>query len=383
MTETLVPFLDLRRQVASLRPELDQAIANVLDRGQFVLEEHVAAFEDAFAASAGARHAVGVASGTDAITIALQSLGIGPGDDVVVAANACVPAVAGIVSAGAHPVLADAEARSYGLDPDRLEEVLTPRTRAVVAVHMYGQCAEMGRLLELAYQLDLRVVEDAAHAHGAAYGERPAGSLGDAAAFSFYPTKNLGALGDGGAVVTNDPRVAANARRLRLYGFDQAGRSVLAGTNSRLDALQAAVLQAKLPRLEGWNARRRELAALYREALRETELIVPEELDERMHVYHQFVVRSPRRDRLRDVLRSEGIETAVHYPLPIHGHPAYARLGERADLHVSEELAATVLSLPLYPELTDLEQERVIDALSRATGRAAWSSRRAQGLHVS
>jgi dTDP-4-amino-4,6-dideoxygalactose transaminase len=366
-----------------MRAQLDEAIAGVLDRGQFVLEQQVAAFEAAFAASCGAQHAIGVASGTDAITIALRALGIGAGDDVVVPANTCVPTVAGIEAAGAQPVLADAEAGSYGLDPDRLEQALTPRTRAVVVVHLYGQCAEIEPLLEVARPLDVRVVEDAAHAHGASYGGRPAGSLGDVAAFSFYPTKNLGAFGDGGAVVTNDAQVAANARGLRLYGFDQVGRSTLRGTNSRLDALQAAVLRTKLPRLGSWNARRRELAAHYREELLETDLILPTEREGRTHVYHQFVVRSPMRDRLRQDLRRAGIETAVHYPLPIHAHPAYVGLGDRADLHVSEELAATVLSLPLYPELTDLEQERVIDALSRATRRAVSPNPRTQGLHVS
>ena len=378
-----VPFLDLRRQVMSMRAELDTSIGRVLDQGHFILEEQVAAFEAAFAAYCGAGYAVGVASGTDAITIALRALGIGAGDEVVVPANVCVPTVAGVEAAGARPVLADPETASFALDPDQLAEAITPRTRAVVVVHLYGQCGDMSSLLEVARRLNLRLVEDAAHAHGASYQGTPVGSLGDAAAFSFYPTKNLGALGDGGAVVTNDGRTAERARRLRSYGFDDRGRSILKGTNSRLDTLQAAVLLTKLRRLDTWNERRRELATRYREALHDTGLILPAEADGREHVYHHFVVRSRERERLREKLRRTGVGTAVHYPLPIHGHRAYAGLARGADLRVSEELAATVLSLPLYPELTDTEQEYVIDAVAKATRHAPSPRRPRRGQRAS
>jgi dTDP-4-amino-4,6-dideoxygalactose transaminase len=362
-----------------MRTELNTSIAGILDRGRFVLEEQVAAFERAFAARCRAGYAVGVASGTDAITIALRALGIGVGDDVVVPANVCVPTVAGVEATGARPVLADAETASFALDPERLAEAVTPRTRAVVVAHLYGQCGDMSSLLEVARRQNLRLVEDASHAHGASYLGTPAGSLGDAAAFSFYPTKNLGAFGDAGAVVTNDRQVAERARRLRSYGYDDDGRSILKGTNSRLDALQAAVLLTKLPRLESWNERRRVLARRYREALHDIDLSIPAEADGRQHVYHQFVVRSRDRERLREQLRRSGVETAVHYPLPLHGHRAYAGLVRGGDLRVSEELAATVLSLPLYPELTDAEQEYVIDAVAKASRHAASRTRPRRG----
>jgi dTDP-4-amino-4,6-dideoxygalactose transaminase len=343
----------------------------VLESGRFVLEEELTAFEEEFAAYCGARRAVGVASGTDAIAIALRALGIAPGDEVVVPANTCPASVAGVEAARARPVLADVEPVSYGLDPARLERALTPRTRAVLVVHMYGQCADMEALNAVARDRGLWVVEDAAHAHGSEYRGRRAGTLGDAAAFSFYPTKNLGALGDGGAVVTNDHRVADRARLLRCYGQASDGRVAEPGMNSRLDALQAAFLRAKLPRLEGWNERRRELAADYRSALAETDLTLPVEATERRHVYHHFVVQSERRARLQDELQRAGIETRVHYPVPIHHHPAYASLGAGRDLRVSERLCGRVLSLPLYPELTSTEQERVVEEITRLAPAAA------------
>jgi dTDP-4-amino-4,6-dideoxygalactose transaminase len=348
---TAVPFLELRRGVAALRGELDAAVAGVLDRGRFVLDDVVGEIEDAFAAHCGARAAVGVASGTDAIALALRALGIGRGDEVVVPANTCPPTADGVRASGATPVFADAEPVTYGLDPTRLEERLTPRTKAVVAVHLYGQCADVEPIREVTRRHGLRLVEDAAHAHGASYRGAGAGTLGDAAAFSFYPTKNLGALGDGGAVVTDDPEVAGRVRELRGA--------------SRLDSLQAACLLVKLRRLDGWTARRRELAARYREGLAGAGLVLPVEAPDRRHVYHLFVVRSGGRDDLRAALAADGIETLVHYPQPL------------APLPVAQELCASVLSLPLYPELRDDEQERVIRALSeRAAERAAAPTRR-------
>ena len=364
-----VPFLDLSRGIAEQRAELDAAVGRVLDEARFVLGEPVRAFEEAFAAWCGAEHAVGVASGTDALELALRAVGVRPGDEVVTAANTCVPTVAAIESAGAVPVLADVDPATATLTPETVERVLTPRTRAVVPVHLYGQCADVEGLLPLARERGIAVVEDAAQAHGASVGGRRAGSLGDAAAFSFYPTKNLGALGDGGAVVTPDAAVAERARLLRSYGERERYESVVAGRNSRLDALQAAVLLVRLGRLDAWNERRRAIAAAYDAGLADAGVELPVEAPGRVHAYHLYVVRSPRRDELRAELADAGIETLVHYPRAVHEHPAYAHLA--GSLPVSERLCAEVLSLPLYPQLRDDEVERVVAAVRAAAGLTA------------
>jgi dTDP-4-amino-4,6-dideoxygalactose transaminase len=353
-----VPFLDLRRQTEALRPELERAIARVLDGGRFVGGPLVEEFERAWAGYCGAAHAVGVASGTDALAIALRAVGVEPGDEVITAANTCVPTVAAIEQAGALPVLVDADPATFTLDPDRLEEAIGERTRAIVPVHLYGRCADMAPILAIAREHGLKVVEDAAQAHGTEYGGRRTGSLADAAAFSFYPTKNLGALGDAGAVVAADDEVAARARRLRNYGEEERYRSLERGVNSRLDPLQASVLLCKLEHLDAWNGRRRELAGLYRAV----GLEVPAERPGSRDAHHLFVVRVPDREAFRARLEAAGVETLVHYPLPVHGHPAYRRLARPGRLEVSELLAREVVSLPLYPELTDAEAEAVARA---------------------
>ena len=278
--------------------------------------------------------------------------------------------MAAVEQAGAQPVLVDAEPATMTVDPERLAAAVGPRTRAVVPVHLYGQCASIDGVRAVAREHSLAVVEDAAQAHGAEWRGRRAGSLADVAAFSFYPTKNLGALGDGGAVVTDDPDVAERARLLRNYGERDRYESVLAGTNSRLDALQAAVLRVKLGHLEDWTERRRELAATYLAALAESGLELPYEAPDRRHAYHLFVVRTRRRDAMRAGLAERGIETLVHYPRPIHGHPAYARLA-RAGLDVSEQVAETVFSLPLYPELRADEVDAVVAAVRAVTASRA------------
>jgi dTDP-4-amino-4,6-dideoxygalactose transaminase len=363
-----VPFLDLARESEELARDLEAAVGRVLARGAFVLGQAVEEFERAWAEYCGAGHAVGVASGTDAVTLALQAVGIGPGDEVITAANTCVPTVAGIEAAGAVAVLADVRSDTFTLDPAGLERALSERTRAIVPVHLYGQCAELEPMLAFARAHGLKVVEDAAQAHGAEYAGERAGALADAAAFSFYPTKNLGAAGDGGAVVTSSAEVAERARLLRVYGEDENRVSQLRGRNSRLDALQAAVLSVKLRRLDAWNERRRALAARYVGALTGCGLTLPLEVSQRRHVYHLFVVRSPRRDDLRHALAERGIGTMIHYPWAVHQHPAYASLaGPAGSLAASEQLAREVLSLPLYPQLTEAEvdavSEAVLDAL--------------------
>jgi dTDP-3-amino-3,4,6-trideoxy-alpha-D-glucose transaminase len=348
-----IAFRDLHRETAGLQVELRATVDEVLAEGRFVGGDAVASFESAFAEYCGAAHAVGVGSGTDAIAIALRAAGIGAGDEVITAANTCVPTVAGIVLAGATPVLADIDPRTFTLDPESAAEAVGPRTRALVPVHLYGRRADMRPLLELARDHGLRVVEDAAQAHGAAM-------VADVAAFSFYPTKNLGALGDAGAVVTSDAAVAARARELREYGRRGDGRSFERSGQSRLDTIQAALLLAKLPLLDGWNARRIELAGRYTEAFRSGLVEVP---SGGHHVYHLYVVRSPQRDGLGDRLRSRGVETLVHYPLAVHQHPAWSDLARPGALGESERAAREVLSLPLYPQLTDDEAGRVIEAV--------------------
>jgi dTDP-4-amino-4,6-dideoxygalactose transaminase len=362
-----VPFLDLSRQVESLRGDLDNALGAVLDGGVFVFGEPLEAFEREFAGYCGAAETVGVGSGTEAITIALQALGVGPGDEVVTAANTCVPTIAGIEAAGAVPVLADVDETTFTIAAGSLEAAVTERTRAVVAVHLYGQCADMGAVAAVAQRHGLKVVEDAAQAHGASYEGRRAGTLGDAAAFSFYPTKNLGALGDAGAVVTDDPAAAERARLLRNYGERNRYDSILHGWNSRLDTLQAAALSAKLRRLERWNGRRRELAEAYAEALGDADVVLPVEVSGRHHVYHLYVVRVRDRDAFRETLASYGVGTLIHYPRPVHLQPAYESLARPiGGLEVSERLAREIVSLPLYPELRDAELETVVAAVRRA-----------------
>jgi dTDP-4-amino-4,6-dideoxygalactose transaminase len=362
-----VRFGDLARHTAAVRDELDAAADRVLGSGQFLFGGEVESFEESFAAWCGAVHAVGVANGTDAITIALQAVGVGAGDEVITVANSCIPTAVGIENAGAIPVLVDAEPVTRTIDVTQVDAAITPRTRAILPVHLYGQCADLGPLLQIARARGLALVEDCAQAHGAEIDGRRAGSIGDAAAFSFYPTKNLGALGDGGAVVTNDAAVAERVRLLGNYGERERFEHVLHGRNSRLDALQAAFLSAKLPHLEAWTERRRGIAARYAAALEGTGVRAPVEAPGRRHVYHLYVVETDGRDAFRATLGATGIETAVHYPRPIHLQPAYRALGEGRSLPVSERLASRLVSLPIYPELTDDEVEAVAAALRSAS----------------
>jgi dTDP-4-amino-4,6-dideoxygalactose transaminase len=363
---TEVRFLDMHRHVAGIRRDLDAAIASVLDRGSFVLGTSVESFEHELAAFCGVGHAVGVASGTDALELALRAVGVGSGDDVITAANTCIPTVSAIQATGATPVLADVDARTRTLSAEAAAAAVNDRTKALVPVHLYGQCADMDALLEVARDRDLAVVEDAAQALGATYHGARAGSLGDAAACSFYPTKNLGALGDAGAVVTHRSDVADVVRSLRSYGERKRYESLEYGRNSRLDELQAELLRVQLPHLDGWNIRRRELAERYLEQLQGTALDLPGTGKGRDHVYHLFVVASPDRESLRRRLAEAGVETLVHYPRAVHQHPGYSALGTDRSLATSERLAAEVLSLPLYPELTIAELDTVAAAVRAA-----------------
>jgi dTDP-4-amino-4,6-dideoxygalactose transaminase len=359
-----IAFNDLGRGVAELRAELDAALARVLDSGWFVLGGEGEAFERELAAALGTEHAMGVASGTDAIELALRALGIKRGDEVVTQANTCVPTVAAIERAGATPVLCDVEPAAGTMDQESVEGALSERTRAVIPVHLYGQCAEVDAVAELCSGRGIAVVEDCAQAVGATLRGRPAGTLGTVGCFSFYPTKNLAALGDGGAVVTDDAELADRLRLVRQYGQTDRYRHVTEGVNSRLDELQAAVLRTRLPQLEGWNERRAAIAAAYTTALADGPVRPLAQLPERRHVFHLYVVEAPDRQALQSYLAARGIGTLVHYPTPVHGHLPYRRLADGpVPLTVSERLCARVLSLPLYPELRDGEVERVADAL--------------------
>jgi dTDP-4-amino-4,6-dideoxygalactose transaminase len=362
-----VPVCDLKAQYLAIETEVRAALNRVLDRSWFILGEELAAFEEEFAEFLGIPHAIGVASGTDAIHLALRALNIGAGDRVLTAPNSAVPTAAAIVAAGAVPCFADVDPVTGLLDPASVERHLDHGVKAIVPVHLYGRCVPMDAISELAERRGIPVVEDAAQAHGATWRGRAAGTMGSIGCFSFYPSKNLGACGDAGACTTADPALAARLRRLRNYGERDRYLSVEFGINSRLDELQAAVLRVKLPRLAGWNARRRELAAIYRQLLAALPVALPPPPDQGEEVIHLFVARVARRDRLREALQSRGVMTQVHYPRPIHLHPAYAHLGyPPGSFPVAERRAEQIVSLPLYPEMTTGQQERVIAAMAEA-----------------
>jgi dTDP-4-amino-4,6-dideoxygalactose transaminase len=354
-----IPFFDLSRQYRDLRAEIDRAVSRTLESGWYILGEEVVAFEQEFAAHCGVRHAVGVGSGTEALHLALDACGVRPGDRVITAPNTAVPTVCAIIAAGARPVLVDVDPTTLTLDPEKLEEYLRAhpsphRDHAIIPVHLYGYPADMRPILEVAGEHGLKVIEDAAQAHGATYDGRMAGCLGDAGCFSFYPTKNLGAYGDAGMVVTDNDEVAERLRMLRNYGEEAKYRNRIRGVNSRLDELQAAILRVKLTHLDGWIAARRARARLYNELLGETDLVLPFEKPPATHGYHLYVVRSAYRDELRRHLSESGIGTSIHYPLAIHEQEAYRDLGYSVgDFPQAERSTREVLSLPLYPELSE------------------------------
>jgi dTDP-4-amino-4,6-dideoxygalactose transaminase len=363
----MIPPFDLKRQYESIRDEVARAVARVLDKGYFILGEEVSAFEREFASYCGVAHAVGVGSGTEALHLALAACGVGPGDEVITVSHTAVATVAAVELVGARPVLVDIDPVRYTIDPAQVASAVTPRTRAIVPVHLYGCPADLTSIIDVARQHDLFVVEDCAQAHGALYRGKPVGSWGHIAAFSFYPTKNLGAYGDGGAIVTDDASLAERARLLRQYGWQERYVSAIKGLNSRLDELQAAVLRVKLHHMEAWNEQRRRLAGLYSEHLVDSDVTVPCEPQDGTHVYHLYVVRHPRRDELQALLREQGIGTLIHYPVPVHLQPAYRDLGyETGSLPITETVAQEVLSLPMYPELREDEATVVAGTVCEA-----------------
>jgi dTDP-4-amino-4,6-dideoxygalactose transaminase len=367
----MIPFVDLQAQYRAIKEEIDSAIGRVLNNASFVLGPEVASFEESFAEYVGARFCVGVSNGTTAIQLALTACGIGAGAEVLVPANTFFATAEAVSTAGATPVFVDATPDSYTIDVARIEAAITPATRAIIPVHLYGQAADLEPILEIAARHNLLVIEDAAQAHGTLYKGRRVGTFGHAACFSFYPGKNLGAYGEGGAVVTSDEGVERSLRLLRDHGSERKYHHEIIGYNFRLEAIQAAVLKVKLAHLDDWNDLRRNHAALYNELLSGSNLTLPEEMSYSRHVYHLYVVQSGERDALQADLSRAGVQTGIHYPVPIHLQPAYAFLGHgRGSFPETERQAVRVLSLPMFPELTDEQIKVVAEAVHNSRAQA-------------
>jgi dTDP-4-amino-4,6-dideoxygalactose transaminase len=360
----VIPFVDLKAQYHSIKDEIDEAIGSVLASSQFVLGEEVSAFEEELAGYCSVRHGIGVNSGTSALHLALLAAGIGPGDEVVTVPFTFVATVAAIRYTGAQPVFVDIEPQSYTLDVGQLEGAITKRTKAILPVHLYGQPADMDPIMEVAQSHGLIVIEDAAQAHGAEYKGRRVGGIGDVGCFSFYPGKNLGAYGEGGMVVTNNPGYARTICMLRDWGQERKYHHVLQGYNYRMEGMQGAILRVKLRHLEAWTEARRAHASRYNELLADSGVQTPEEMSYARHVYHIYAIRTPRRDVLQEMLRAQGIQTGIHYPTPVHLQEAHADLGYRpSDFPCSEQAANEVLSLPMFAELSNVQQESVAAAV--------------------
>jgi dTDP-4-amino-4,6-dideoxygalactose transaminase len=356
----VIPFVDLKAQYASIKDEVHAAINGVLESCQFTLGSEVAAFEQEFAAYSQAKFGVGVNTGTSALHLALLAAGVGPGDEVITVPFTFVATVAAIYYTGAKPVLIDIDPRSFTMDPAAVEAAITPRTKAILPVHLYGQPADMDPILAIARKRNLIVIEDAAQAHGAEYKGRRAGSMGDMGCFSFYPGKNLGAYGEGGMVVTNSPEYTRTIRMLRDWGAEKKYQHVLKGYNYRLEGIQGAVLRIKLRRLEAWTEARRAAAARYDKLFSGSPVAAPAAMPYARHVYHIYAVRTAHRQAWQDALQAKGIQSGIHYPIPVHLLPAYADLGYRAgQFPHSERAADEVLSLPMFPELTAQQTEQV------------------------
>ena len=359
-----VPFVDLKAQYAAIREEVTAAVHRVLESTQFVLGDEVAAFEREFAAYCGTSEAIGVNSGTSALHLALLAAGVGAGDEVITVPFTFVATVSAICYTNARPVFVDVDPEYYTMDPARLEAAITPRTKTIMPVHLYGQPADMDPILEIARRHGLTVIEDAAQAHGAEYRGRRCGSMSDVAGFSFYPGKNLGAYGEGGAVVSSRPDVVKTVRMLRDWGAARKYEHTLKGFNYRMDGIQGAILRVKMNYIETWTEARRARAALYARQLADLPMRLPKERPGCRHVYHAYTVRTRERQRIQAALQARGVQTGIHYPIPVHLQPAHADLGyKKGDFPVSEQLANEVLSLPMFAELTDEQVGEVVAAL--------------------
>jgi dTDP-4-amino-4,6-dideoxygalactose transaminase len=360
-----IPLLDLKREYAAIKDDVQQVLAATLERMHLLKGENVAAFEREIAAYIGTAHASGVASGTDALLLTVLGLGIGAGDEVIMQANAFAAALEAVHYAGAQPVLVDVEPDGLGPDAEAVARAVTPRTKAVVAVHLYGSPLHLDPIAAISAEHSLALIEDCSHAHGASRGGRRVGTLGRVGCFSCGVVKNLGAYGDAGFVTTSDAALITRLRLLQTHGQEKKNHHVLFGFNSRLDEMHAAVLRVKLRHLDARNRRRQQIAAYYSERFGAFDVQVPRELAGEVHVYHQYVIRTAQRDRLQAHLTAAGIETGIHYPVPLHRHPAWLRrYGESPRLRRAEQLAQEILSLPVFPDLTDVEVESVADAVT-------------------
>ena len=363
----MIPFVDLKTQYLSIKDEIDEAIARVLESSQFVLGDEVIAFEDEFAAYCGALYGIAVNSGTSALHLALLAAGIGPGDEVITVPFTFVATVAAICYTGAQPVFVDIEPRSYTMDVNQVEGAITERTKAILPVHLYGQPADMDPILEIARRFNLIVIEDAAQAHGAAYKGHRVGSIGDLGCFSFYPSKNLGAYGEGGMVVTNNSDYAHTIRMLRDWGAERKYYHELKGYNYRMAGFQGAILRVKLRHLEAWTEARRAHAAQYDKLLAGSGVQAPTVMPYSRHVYHIYAVLVKNRDEVQRKLKVAGVATGIHYPIPVHLQKCFAHLGyKRGDLPIAKRVADKELSLSLFPELTDKQIDQVVAALTAA-----------------
>jgi dTDP-4-amino-4,6-dideoxygalactose transaminase len=359
-----VPFVDLKAQYQTIKDEINAAVMSVIEDTAFVGGKYVDKFEREFASFCGCKCAVGVSSGTSALHLALLALGVGRGDQVVTAANTFIATTEAVTHSGATFELVDINPETHSIDVSLLEKAITPRTKVLIPVHLYGQTADMGPIMEISRKHGLLVLEDAAQAHGAEYRGQRAGSFGDAAAFSFYPAKNLGAYGDAGVVTTNDKALADRVRLLSNHGRRNANDHAVEGFNARLDGIQAAVLSAKLLRLERWNEMRRQAAQRYNRLLADHDVVTPEEMPDGKHIYHLYVIRVKKRDEVKQALAEKGVSCGLHYPVPIHMLEAYKHLGKsRGAYPVTETVAEEILSLPMYPEITPEQQHYVTDCL--------------------
>lgn len=365
-----VRFVDLNKQYHSIKNEIDEAIDRVISNSSFILGKEVENFEQNFADFCQTKYCLGVASGTEALSLALEALGIQSGDEVITQANTFIATVLAISRLGARPILVDCDPEDYTIDVNKIESVITEKTKAIIPVHLYGQPADMNSIIQIAEKHDLTIVEDACQAHGAEINGRRVGSLGKIACFSFYPGKNLGAYGDGGAITTDDPEIAERIRLLRDYGQKKKYYHCLKGYNSRLDALQAAVLDVKLKHLERWNNRRKKNASLYNEFFSGVDSVVcPSEREDVSHIYHLYVIRTDKREEVMFALNEAGIQCGIHYPIPIHYQEAYMDLGyPKGSFPVTERYADEILSLPMFPELSEDEIRTVVNKILSVTG---------------
>lgn len=364
----MIPFFETGRQYNKIKNKIDNAIQRVLNSKCFILGPELEKLEKEFASYCGVSYAIGCASGTDALFLSLIAAGVGNGDEVITVANTALPTVSAIRNTGAIPVFVDIDEGTFLIDVSKIEKAITSKTKAIIPVHLYGQSCDMDKIMKIAKNHNLIVIEDACQAHGALYKNKKVGSFGKMSAFSFYPTKNLGGYGDGGMITTNDKKIADKLKKLRNYGLENREKYLhtIKGFNSRLDEIQAAIIRTKLPYLDEWNQRRKEIADFYKNYIKNKKIILPKEENINTHIFHLFVVRCKERDKLRKYLEKNNIKTLVHYPLPLHLQPSYADLEVlKGSLPITEKIAKEILSLPIFPELNKKEIKKIVNVINK------------------